>query len=253
MKNPIGKIALVTGSSRGIGRAIALGLAQQGVEVAVHYGHADKDAQDVVDEIQRLGGKAFAIGADLSTTSGAVTLVSELAKTLQTRNGESGFDILVNNAGIGLRSPFLEIKESDVDRIFQMNFKSPFFIIQTALGYLRNNGRIINISSMSTRSAYAEMAVYASAKAALETCSISLAKSLGPRGITVNAVLPGATDTDMNQALKDASRRAATIETVALNRIGKPEDIADVVLFLAGNEGRWVTGQRIDASGGQRL
>ncbi|WP_424626345.1 SDR family NAD(P)-dependent oxidoreductase [Achromobacter marplatensis] len=248
-----GKTALVTGASRGIGRAIALALGRRGAHVAVHYNAASDAADDVADLIRAAGGQAWTLRADLSAPEAASGLARDLRQTLLERNGDGGLDILVNNAGVGLRALLADVTPQDFDRVLQVNLKSPFFLIQHCLPFLRDNGRIINISSMGTRAAYPEMSVYAPAKAGLEALSLLLAAELGARGITVNAVLPGATSTDLNQRARDPEISQVIAKTIALGRVGQPEDIADIVAFLASHEGRWITGQSIDATGGQRL
>ncbi|MFM0740223.1 glucose 1-dehydrogenase [Paraburkholderia xenovorans] len=248
-----GKVALVTGASRGIGRAIAQTLARRGATLAVHYNAAAEQANSLVTEIVAAGGRAFAVAADLSRADGVNLLTGRLREQLQTQFGHDSLDILVNNAGVGLRAKIEDVREADFDRVLQVNFKAPFFLIQNLLPHLRDGGRIINISSMGTRSAYPEMSAYAPAKAALEALTYLLASQLGERGITVNAVLPGATATELNVRARDPELIPALIATVALRRVGQPDDIADIVAFLASDEGRWITGQRIDASGGQRL
>lgn len=248
-----GKTALVTGASRGIGRAIALALGRRGAHVAVHYNAASDAADEVADLIRAAGGQAWTLRADLSAPEAASDLARDLRQTLLERNGDGGLDILVNNAGVGLRALLADVTLQDFDHVLQVNLKSPFFLIQHCLPFLRDNGRIINISSMGTRAAYPEMSVYAPAKAGLEALSLLLAAELGARGITVNAVLPGATSTDLNQRARDPEISQVIAKTIALGRVGQPEDIADIVAFLASHEGRWITGQSIDATGGQRL
>ena len=248
-----GKTALVTGASRGIGRAIALALGRRGAHVAVHYNAASDAADEVADLIRAAGGQAWTLRADLSAPEAASDLARDLRQTLLERNGDGGLDILVNNAGVGLRALLADVTPQDFDHVLQVNLKSPFFLIQHCLPFLRDNGRIINISSMGTRAAYPEMSVYAPAKAGLEALSLLLAADLGARGITVNAVLPGATSTDLNQRARDPEISQVIAKTIALGRVGQPEDIADIVAFLASHEGRWITGQSIDATGGQRL
>ncbi len=247
-----GKTALVTGASRGIGRAIALALGRRGALVAVHYNAQADAADEVAGQIQAAGGQAWTLQADLADPEAAEWLAQEARASLRERTGE-GLDILVNNAGVGLRARLPEVTPADFDRVLQVNLKTPFFLIQHCLPFLRDGGRIINISSMGTRAAYPEMSVYAPAKAGLEALTLLLASELGARGITVNAVLPGATATDLNQRARDPELSRVIAQSIALGRVGQPEDIADIVAFLASNEGRWVTGQRIDATGGQRL
>jgi NAD(P)-dependent dehydrogenase (short-subunit alcohol dehydrogenase family) len=248
-----GKTALVTGGSRGIGRAIALALGRRGAHVAVHYNAAREAADEVVSLIRDAGGRAWTLQADLAASDAAEILAGALRHTLQQHTGADALDILVNNAGVGLRARLAEVKPDDFDRVLQVNLKTPFFLIQHCLPLLRDGGRIVNISSMGTRAAYPEMSVYAPAKAGLEALTLLLASDLGARGITVNAVLPGATATDMNTRARDPDISRTIAQTIALGRVGQPEDIADIVAFLASHEGRWVTGQSIDATGGQRL
>ncbi|WP_425596135.1 SDR family oxidoreductase [Pandoraea apista] len=248
-----GKVALVTGASRGIGRAIATALAARGATVAVHYNAAAGEADALVARLRAEGVRAFAVQADLSSPDGANALVERFVGALAAHDLPPQFDILVNNAGVGLRSRLDAVTPADFDRVLQVNLKSPFFLIQHALRHLRDGGRIVNISSIGTRAAYPEMSVYAPAKAGLEALTLLLAADLGVRGITVNAVLPGATATDLNKRASDPVAREAIAQTVALGRVGEPRDIADIVAFLASDAGRWITGQSLDASGGQRL
>jgi len=273
-KNPsldslAGKTALVTGASRGIGRAIAFTLGRRGARVAVHYNAASDAAEDVVRQIRDAGGEAWSLQADLAQPDAAATLARDLRAALKERYDDDGLDILVNNAGVGLRARLAEVTPEAFDRVLQVNLKTPFFLIQQTLPFLRDHGRIVNISSMGTRAAYPEMSVYAPAKAGLEALTlllaggaggggaaphpVLLAGELGERGITINAVLPGATATDLNARARDPEQSKLIAKTIALGRVGQPDDIADIVAFLASNEGRWITGQSIDATGGQRL
>lgn len=248
-----GKTALVTGASRGIGRATALKLAGGGALVAVHYGRGRDDAEAVVRAIVATGGKAFAVGADLTQPTSVTELFKQLDTEFAARTGGRELDILVNNAGIGPRAPIEEVAPEVLDEVVQVNLKAPFLIIQQASPRLRRGGRIINVSSMATRNAFPELAAYVAAKAGLEALTLSLAQHFGPRGITVNAVLPGATATDMNPGFANPEIAARIAAATALGRMGEPEDIANVIAFLASDEARWVTGQRIQVSGGQRL
>ena len=248
-----GKIALITGASRGIGRAIALRLAAEGALVAVHYASNEAAAASTVAAIETTGGAAFAIAADLARQTGPERLFQAFDAGLSQRHLPRALDILVNNAGVGGRKTIDAVTDAEFERIFQLDFKAAFFVIQHALPRLNDGGRIINISSTAARIGYAETPVYAAAKAALEALSLPLAKQLGERGITVNAVAPGAVATELNPlATNEASARQIAAETI-LGRVGRPEDIADVVTFLASDRARWITGQRIEASGGLRI
>jgi NAD(P)-dependent dehydrogenase (short-subunit alcohol dehydrogenase family) len=253
MKPLADRIALVTGASRGIGRAIAVRLAQDGALVGVHYRSESDRAKQTLDLIRAQGGDGFLVAADLADPAGAAQLADALIGELRARRDPQLLDILVNNAGIDDRKTIEQVTEADFDRMLQINFKSPFFLIQRLLPVMADGGRIINISSMAARLSFPTMPVYASTKAALSTLSRVLAAHLGPRGITVNAVLPGATSTDLNPAASDPQRSRAIRDTVALGRIAEPGDIAPIVAFLASPEGGWITGESIEASGGQRL
>lgn len=253
MKPLSDRIALVTGASRGIGRAIAVRLAQDGAIVGIHY-RAERDkARQVLELVRAKGGKGFVVAADLAVSAGPTQLAEALINELRAWRDPPMLDILVNNAGVDDRKTIEQVTEADFDRMLQVNLKSPFFLIQKLLPVMRDGGRIINISSVATRLSFPTMPVYAPSKAALSNLSRILASHLGPRGITVNAILPGATSTDLNPVASDPRRSASIRESVALGRIAEPEDIAPVVAFLASGEGGWITGETIEASGGQRL
>ena len=249
-----GKIALITGASRGIGRGIALRLAREGAIVAVHYGQRDKEAASVVDEILQHGGFAFTIGANLTTQDGIRDLYTTFDEELQKRTGENQFDILVNNAGIGQILTLEEATEESVDEVLNINVKAPLFVTQHALSRLRDGGRIINISSLVTRAASPSVFTYSVSKGAINTFTLALARELGSRNITVNAILPGIINTEMNAGTlqnPDGQKYAAGLSV--FNRWGEPDDVADIAAFLASEESRWITGQLIDASGGSHL
>jgi 3-oxoacyl-[acyl-carrier protein] reductase len=249
-----GQVALVTGGSRGIGRGIALRLAKEGALVAVHYGSRFAAAEEVVNTIEANGGQAFAVGANLNKLAGVEKLLQSLDEELSQRTSSNQFDILINNAGIGASNAFEETTEDAFDELFAVNVKAPFFLVQQSLSRLRDQGRIINISSGVTRIAYPQMMAYTLTKGAINTFTLHLAKLLGPRGITVNAVLPGIVDTDTNASwLHTPEGQQFAIESAALGRVGEPADIADVVAFLATADGRWVTAQLLDATGGSHL
>ncbi len=254
MKRLEGKIAVVTGASRGIGRGIAVRLAAEGALVAVHYGTRKDAAEETISEAEAAGGSAFAVGAELDSLDGVSRLLQILDEELIRRTGSNQFDILVNNAGIGTSPSFEETSEEDFDRLFAVNVKAPFFLVQQSLGRLRDGGRIINISSGVTRIAYPHIMTYNLTKGALNTFTLHLAKLLGPRGITVNAVMPGIVDTDVNAPwLHTLEGRKFAEGMSALGRVGEPSDIADIVAFTASPDSRWVTGQMIDATGGSHL
>lgn len=249
-----GKIALVTGASRGIGRGIALRLAQDGAFVAVHYGKKQGAAEEVVREIQYHGGSACAIGANMGSVKGVYELYRALDAALMERTSETRFDILVNNAGIGQYASIETLSEESFDEVMNVNVKAPLFLIQHALPRLRDEGRIINISSKVTQVSFPDLLGYSISKGAINTLTSTLAKQLGARNITVNAIMPGIIDTDMNTAtLQDPAGREFAASLSVFGRWGNPGDVADIAAFLASPDSRWVTGQLIDASGGTHL
>jgi 3-oxoacyl-[acyl-carrier protein] reductase len=250
-----GKTALVTGGGRGIGRGIATRLAADGALVGVHYGSDVTSAENVVAEIERAGGRAFTVGADLAAPGQVRSLWERFDAAITHAGAAPGLDILVNNAGVARSNDLTETTETEFDHIFAVNVRAPFFLLQQGLERLRNNGRVINISSGVTRIAAPSMLTYAMTKGALNTFAFTLAKQLGERGITVNAVAPGIVDVDSNAAwLRDDPAQLAFWGSFsAFGRIGQPADIAEVVAFLASPGGRWITGQCIDATGGAHL
>ncbi|MBW4471702.1 MAG: SDR family oxidoreductase [Stenomitos rutilans HA7619-LM2] len=248
------KVALVTGASRGLGRAIALRLAKDGLTIIVHYGQNQAAADEVVAEITALGSKAIAIQADVSQVSSIHAMFERLDIELVNLTGESKLDVLVNNAGTAIAKPIGDWTEEEFDQQFDLNVKGLFFITQSALSRLRDNGRIINLGTGLTRFSYPVYGVYAASKGAVNVLTQYLAASLGERGVTVNTIAPGAIDTDLNAGwLRSEEGQQQTLATSAIKRIGMPDDIADVVSFLASEDSRWVTGQRIEASGGAHL
>lgn len=248
-----GKVALVTGASRGIGRAIAQRLAADGAFVAVHYGTNRAAADETVSVITAAGGKAFAVGADLAAKDGVKTLFTALDTELKARAGSTELDILVNNAAVAPFASFEETTEELLDQIYTVNVRSLFFVTQQAVKRLRGGGRVVNISSGVVRVPFPAVAAYSALKAPVDNLTKTLAVELGPRSITVNTVSPGVIETDMSAFVKDPAAAENVKDKQALKRIGQAEDIADVVGFLAGIESRWVTGQVIEASGGTAL
>jgi NAD(P)-dependent dehydrogenase (short-subunit alcohol dehydrogenase family) len=246
MTDLTGKTALVTGASRGIGKAIALRLAADGATVAVHYARNDEAAGETLREIQQAGGQAFAVRAELGVDNDVHTLFTALERGLDGRP----LDILVNNAAMQAAGPIDKTTPADFDLMYAINVKAPFFITQRALALMPDGGRIINISSAVTRIALPELA-YAMTKGAIDAFSHTLAQDVGMRGITVNTVAPGPTATESQAWMVSSPDMEARMAAGnALNRVGRPADIADVVGFLASHDARWVTGQILDATGG---
>ncbi|MBV2181402.1 MAG: SDR family oxidoreductase [Castellaniella sp.] len=249
-----GKTALVTGASRGIGRAIAERLAKDGATVALTYNASKSGADDAVAAIEKAGGTAFAIHADLVDPATIPTLFDTLDDEFTKRNGSKTLDILVNNAGNSGWVGFKDATPDSWDTLMAVYARAPFFIVQSALGRLANGGRIINISSAAATKPMAAAPVYSMAKAAINTLTHALASELGPRGITANAVAPGYTRTDANATFRENPELVKAVESeIALRRFGEPSEIASVVAFLVSDEGHWVTGQTIEASGGYKL
>ena len=255
MTNLQNKIALVSGASRGIGRATAIALAASGARVIVHYGRSAREAESVVSAIGEKGGWARAVAADLETPDGAVRLAE------QTRSicGDH-LDIFVSNAGITKLAKMEDYTVEDLDRLFAINVRSPFLLMQQLLPTFAQGTSIIMITSIVGRTVLgtpgvenASILAYASTKGALGTLVKNWAAMLGPRGIRVNAVAPGIIDTDMSNFTKTEAGRKSALNIQALKRIGQPEDIADVVVFLASDEARWITGASIPVDGGSKL
>jgi len=243
-KNLHGKVALVTGASKGIGAAIARRLAQDGAAVVLNYSASVDQAQAIVDDIGKAAGQAFAVRADVSK-------VDEIERLFAATLSHFGkLDILVNNAGIPLRRPLVEITEEDFDHIFGVNVKGTFFACQQAAKLMTDGGRIINLSSSLTATMLADYSAYVATKGAVEQLTRSLAKELGPRGITVNAVSPGPTDTELFSVGKTEQEKQRFGQLAALGRLGLPQDIAAVVALLASDDAHWITGQNIRANGG---
>ena len=239
-----GKVALITGASRGIGRAIALRLAQDGAAVVVNYAGNAGAAGEVVAEVESIGGRAVAVQADVGT----IADVSRLFDSTIEHFGR--LDILVNNAGILTNKPLVDVTEEDFDRIFAVNVKGTFFACQQAARRMADGGRIVNFSSSTTVLMLPTYSAYVATKGAIEQFSHVLAKELGPKGITVNVVSPGPIDTELFGQGKTEEDKRRFAQMAALGRLGLPEDIADVVAFLAGEKSRWITGQNIRANGG---
>ena len=244
------KTALVTGASRGIGRATAAALAKAGAHVLVHYGRSRQEAESLVVEIRRKGGNADPISADLGTPDGA----SLLAKQVRSIVGDR-LDVVVLNAGISKAARIADYTVEDFDSLFATNVRGPFLLVQQLLPVLGDGSSVVVVSSLGARSVVGKpglndpsILAYASTKGALETLVKNWAAILGPRGIRVNAVAPGIIDTDMSNFTKTETGREIAVGMQALKRLGKPEDVADVVAFVASDAARWITGASIPVS-----
>jgi 3-oxoacyl-[acyl-carrier protein] reductase len=249
------KTALVTGASRGIGRATALALGEAGAHVLVHYGRSAQEAKSLVAQIEAKGGRADAISTDLGTPNGAALLAEQVRSIVGER-----LDVLVLNAGISKAARIADYTVEDFDNLFATNVRSPFFLVQQLLPVLGEGSNIVVISSAVARTVVGKpglenpsILAYAATKGALETLVKNWAAILGPRGIRVNAIAPGVIDTDMSNFTKTEAGREVTLGMQALKRLGKPEDIADVVAFVASNGARWITGASIPVDGGSKL
>ena len=253
--NTNNKTALVTGGSRGLGRNAAIALAKKGINVILTYNTNKNPADKVVAEIQSLGQKAFALQLDTSNVKTFDNFIKQVTQHLKDETGNPNFDFLINNAGTALYALATETTEGQLDAIFNIHYKGVFFLTQKSLPFINNGGGIVNISSGLTRITNPGSSVYGSMKSAVEVLTRYLAKELGARKIRVNAVAPGAIETDFGGGrTRDNKEINAHIASVtALGRVGLPDDIGGVVAFLCTEDARWINGQRIEASGGQAL
>jgi len=248
MTNLSGKTALVTGASRGIGRASALALARLGAQVLIHYGRAKGEAEAVAKEIRDAGGRAEIVAADLAAPDGAHALAREVRAIVGDR-----LDILVANAGVSKAATIEETTVADFDNLFAVNVRAPFFLVQQLLPILGNDASIVLVSSLAAHASVGNLPAYAATKGAIDTLVKHFASALGPRGIRVNAVAPGVVETDMSNFARTDAGRDFTLGMQALKRVAQPGDIGDVVAFLASAEARWVNGDTVRVDGGSKL
>jgi 3-oxoacyl-[acyl-carrier protein] reductase len=248
MTNLSGKTALVTGASRGMGRATALELAKAGAQVLVHYSASPKEAEAVVAEIRKTGARADALQADLSTPDGAHKLAAQVREIVGGR-----LDILVANAGVAKSASIEDTTVEDFDRLFAVNVRAPFFLIQQLLPILGNGSSVILLSSLAAHSAVGALSAYAATKGAIDTLVKHFASAFGAKGIRVNAVAPGVVNTDMSSFARTDQGRDFTLGIQALKRVAEADDIAPVVVFLASDNARWITGDTIAVDGGSKL
>jgi NAD(P)-dependent dehydrogenase (short-subunit alcohol dehydrogenase family) len=246
------KIALVTGGSRGLGKDMALNIARNGIDVMLTYRNKETEAFETVKEIETMGRKAVAMHLDMNDLSNLEHFIAELKNKLKVSWNTEHFDFLINNAGMGVTLPFLEVTGEVFDNFLNVHFKGVYFLTQKCVPLLNEGGRIINISTGTTRFSNPGYSVYASMKGAVEVFTKYLAKELGQFGIGANVVAPGPVETDFNNgAIKNNPKMKSTLGSLSpLGRVGTPDDIGGVVAFLCSPAGAWINGQRIEVSGG---
>jgi len=249
------KIALITGASRGLGRNAALHLAAAGVDIIGTYRSQADEAQAVAAEIEQHGGRAVMLHLDVAESASFTAFAEQIRATLGEAFGRQNFDFLVNNAGIGLYASFAETSEEMFDQLMNIQLKGPFFLTQKLLSLIADGGRILNVSSGLTRFSLPGYAAYATMKGAMETLTKYQAKELGARGIAVNILAPGAIETDFGGGVvrDNAQLNQQIASNTALGRVGLPDDIGAVIAALLSDGGRWINGQRVEASGGMFL
>ena len=248
MSSLSGKTALVSGASRGIGRASALALAQAGAQVLVHYSSSEKEADAVVAEIRKAGGRAEKVGADLRRADGPHLLAKRVGAIIGGR-----LDILVANAGVSKAASIEDTTIEDFDNLFAVNVRAPYFLVQQLLPALSKGSSIIFTSSLAAHASVGTLSAYAATKGAVDTLVKHFASALGPSGIRVNAVAPGVVETDMSSFAKTEAGRELTLGMQALKRVAQPDDIAPAVVFLASDDARWITGDTVNVDGGSKL
>ncbi len=243
-----GKTALVTGGSRGIGRAAVMSLGREGAQVIIHYGKAKKEAESIAAEILANGGRAQAVSSDMASPEGPHELARKVRAIVRDRP-----DILVANAGISIPASIEDTKLEDFDQLFTVNVRALFFLIQQLLPILSEGSSVIVTTSLAAHAAVEGTAAYSMTKGALDTMVKHFALALGPRGIRINGVAPGIVETDMSEFAKTDNGRKYATDMQALNRVAQPDDIGDAVAFLASNDARWITGDILHVDGGAKL
>ena len=243
-----GKTALVTGASRGMGRSTALKLAEQGARVVVHYGSAAAEAEEVVRLIRAANGQADAVGADLAAPDAPHRLAAEVRKMVGDR-----LDVLVANAGTAASATIEDTTVEQFDKLFAVNVRAPFFLVQQLLPILGDGSSVVLLSSLAAHASIGTLAAYAATKGAVDTLVKHFASAFGERGIRVNAVAPGVVETDMSSFAKTDAGRDFTLSLQALKRVAQPDDIGEVIAFLASDAARWITGDTIRVDGGSKL
>jgi NAD(P)-dependent dehydrogenase (short-subunit alcohol dehydrogenase family) len=246
------KIALVTGGSRGLGKDMAISIAKKGIDVILTFRGNEEMAHETVKEIEALGQKAAALQLDMANIRSLDAFVQEAANILQSKFNTNSFDFLINNAGMGATVPFEQVTEDLFDEFMNVHFKGVYFLTQKCLPYMNRGGRVINISSGTTRWSNPGYSVYASMKGAVEVLTRYMAKELGAKGISANVVAPGAIETDFNNATVRNNPQLKSMLSAAspLGRVGNADDIGPVVAFLCTDDAKWINGQRIEVSGG---
>jgi 3-oxoacyl-[acyl-carrier protein] reductase len=233
---------------RGVGRPTALARAQAGAQVLVHYSNSEKEADAVVTEINKAGGRAEKVAADLRQADGPHILAKRVRAIVGDR-----LDILVANAGISKAASLEDTRIEDVDNLFAMNVRAPFFLVQQLLPALCKGSSVVLLSSLAAHASVGALSAYAATKGAIDTLVKHFASALGERGIRVNAVAPGVVETDMSDFIKTEAGRGVTLGMQALKRVAQPDDIAPVVAFLASDDARWITGDTVHVDGGSKL
>ena len=243
-----GKTALVTGASRGLGRASALKLAQAGAQVLVHFSSGAEEAERVVAEIRKGGGRADSVGVDLAAADGPHKLAKRTREIIGDR-----LDILIANAGVSKAATIEDTTVEDFDSLFAVNVRAPFFLVQQLLPILHEGSSVVLLSSLGARAAVGTLSAYSATKGAVDTLVKHFAFALGARGIRVNAVAPGVVETDMSNFTKTEAGRDFTLGMQALKRLAQPDDIGGVIAFLASDDARWITGDTVRVDGGSKL